>query len=141
MLILCRFMRVVILVLLFVSSLVLRAHNNVYAGVQHNSICYARIQNTGKTEKPASVNAVHGLTIAKNADLNEKNDEFFSIENEDDIPVFARKYVLLGDSAITVVYTSILNCFYYYLKAHLLFCKHLSFTSANKYILQRVLRI
>ena len=49
--------------------------------------------------------------------------------------------MLLPKYFFTLAYASLLIYFYSYFKNRLPFCKHLSYASSYKYILQRVLRI
>lgn len=70
-----------------------------------------------------------------------KYEAFVSIEDEDESPVFNRKYILLASYLIVFTNTSALAELYNTFKNRLQFCTHLSVTASYKYILQRVLRI
>jgi hypothetical protein len=133
-------MKVVVIYLLFLFSLLLKTHDNVYAGVRHNSTHYSQTQHIQKAAK-AQLGNVDGRHFIKRNTVLIEEKEFFGIENEDDTQVFSRKDVLLSDSSVIIVYASILFCFYYYQKKRLPFCKHFSYTASYKYILQRTLRI
>lgn len=134
-------MKVVVIYFLFLFSLLLKVHDNAYAGVKYNSSTYhSQIQPIQKIAKSKLSKVERGHIIKKNTILIEE-EEFFDIENEDDSQVFSRKDILLVDSSVIIVYGSILFCLYYYEKKRLPLCKHFSYTASYKYILQRTLRI
>lgn len=133
-------MRVVVIFSLLLFSFLVGSHDTVYAGVGHGNTYYSQAQLSEKAQRQKPGKLEQKRIIKKNTILNE-DEEFFGIENENDGPVFSRKYVLLAESSVIVVYASILFCFYHYQKKRLPFCKHLSYTASYKYILQRTLRI
>jgi hypothetical protein len=122
-------MRVAAVFFLFLSFLLLRT-----------GFCHSAAQHTKKTLQTELKNTDQGFHVIKNTSLSEKKEDFISIEDDDDL-ASTRKYVLVVKSFITVAYTSILIDFYNTFKNRLPFCKHLSYTSSYKYILQRVLRL
>jgi len=79
--------------------------------------------------------------LHKSKTLTEIKEDFINLEDDDEELVVTRKYAELTKYYVTLAYASILVHFYNYLKNRLPFCKHLSYSSSYKYILQRVLRI
>ena len=77
----------------------------------------------------------------KNKSAPEIKEDLINIEEDEEEFVIARKHIELVNYFVTLAYASILVHFYNYLKNRLPFCKHLSYKSSYKYILQRVLRI
>jgi|GEM_PF-672828 len=145
-------MKVVIVFFLSLCFLLLKGHTDVYADVQHHSpgysivyhdsFSYAPAQYIEKKQQAQLENIDRNFPVIKDNSLNDKKEEFVSLEeDDDDDSVFSRKYVLLAKYFITLTYASILICFYNYFKNRLPFCRHLSYSSSYKYILQRVLRL
>jgi len=135
-------MKVAVLLFLYSFFLLLSGHQHAYAGGHHARICsYSPAQHVAKVEaaKFGHVNQI--FPIIKDNSLNEKREDFVSVEDDDDDLIFSRKNVLLVRYFFTLAYASILIAFYSYFKNRLPFCKHLSYSSSYKYILQRVLRI
>lgn len=81
-----------------------------------------------------------GLHLRKNTSLNDNREDFISIEDDDEQTV-SWKQVLPAKVFTSPDYSSLLISFHHYQKNRLPFCKHFSYTSSYKYILQRVLRI
>ncbi|WP_316819135.1 hypothetical protein [Pedobacter nyackensis] len=122
--------------------LLLKGHTDVYAAIHDDSFSYSSAQHVEKKQQTHLETTNQDLPVIKDASLNSKKDEFVSLENEDDDDsMFSRKYVLLTKYFITLAYASVLVCFYNYFKNRLPFCRHLSYSSSYKYILQRVLRL
>lgn len=122
--------------------LLLKGHSDGYAAIPYNNFSYSSAQHIEKKQQTRLESTNQDLPVLKDNGLNSKKDEFVSLENEDDDDsVFSRKHVQLAKCFITLAYASILVCFYNYFKNRLPFCRHLSYSSSYKYILQRVLRL
>lgn len=134
-------MRVAIVFLLFLCFLLLKGYGDVYAGAHHNRVGYILAGQIYKTQQKKSLIANQGAQLMKNSNLNEKKEDLISVEDDDEEPVFNRKYVVLVKYFITLAWASVLIHFYSCFKNRLPFCKHLSYASSYKYILQRVLRL
>ena len=130
MLFLRRNMRVITVFFLFLGFLLLRS-----------GFCYSAAQYIEKTQQTNFANTDQSLHLVKHNNLSDKKEEFISVEDDDDDLVSARKYVSVVKSFIVLACTTILIDFYSSFKNRLPFCKHLSYTSSYKYILQRVLRL
>ncbi|WP_316791870.1 hypothetical protein [Pedobacter frigoris] len=134
-------MRGVIVFVLFLSFQLLKGNDTACAGVHQNSNKYSPAQQI-KKQQPARLGSENpGFPVVKNTNLSEQKEEFVTLEDENDDLVFSRKYVLAAKFFITLAYASVLVYFYQQFKNRLPFCKHLSYTSSYKYILQRVLRL
>ncbi|HEX8607957.1 MAG TPA: hypothetical protein VF679_04895 [Pedobacter sp.] len=79
--------------------------------------------------------------LHKTKSITEIKEDFINLEDDDEEFVATKKFAELTKYYVTLAYASILIHFYNYLKNRLPFCKHLSYSSSYKYILQRVLRI
>lgn len=134
-------MKTVILFCLSLFFLLLGGHNYAHARAQHNTVASTPTQNIEKPQQTKLINTNQDLPVIKNNTLSEKREDFVSIEDEDDDSVFARKSVLPTKYFITLAYVTTLISPNSYVKNRLPFCKHLSYTSSYKYILQRVLKI
>lgn len=133
-------MRGVIAFVLFLSFLLLKGNDMAYAGIRQNSK-YSPAQQINKTQPTRLGSADPGFPIIKHTSQNEQKEEFVTLEDENEDLVFNRKYVLLAKYFVTLTYASALICYCQHFKNRLPFCKHLSYTSSYKYILQRVLRL
>ena len=124
-------MKAVVVFFLSLFFLLLGGSHSVYSETHHSKISSATIQ---KFEKSKQVNL-------RNSIPGEKKEEFISVEDEDDDQVFVRKSVVPAKYVMALTYASILIYSNYRPKNRLPFCKHLSYISSYKYILQRVLKI
>lgn len=115
--------------------------NHVYAGAHYSTSNYSTVQKIEKLQQAKLVIANQGLPEVKNSTIGDKKEDFISVEDEDDDLVSVRKSVLPAKYFATLNYASILIYSNAYFKNRLPFCKHLSYTSSYKYILQRVLKI
>jgi len=97
-------------------------------------------QSIVKTHHEFAEYASQGLSLRKNTNFKENREDFISVEDDDDL-VIARKFIAPTKYILIPDYASLVVSFYSYSKTRLPFCKHLSYTSSYKYILQRVLRI
>ncbi len=136
-------MREVVVFFLSLCLLLLRWHGDACARVRHDSLCFSAALQIEKAKEIKFENISQNFPIVKDNSLNDKKEEFIGVEDDDDDDnlVFARKHFILIKYFITLAYTSLLISFYNYLKNRLPFCRHLSYTSSFKYILQRVLRL
>jgi len=121
--------------------LLLRGNDCAHARAQFDREGYAQTFRNQQHDNSSSL--IHNLTVSKKNAESEKQESIVSIEseNEDEDLTFTRKYVVLAQFFITLSYTTFLLLLGNYLKNELPHCRHLSYTSSNKYILQRVLRI
>lgn len=134
-------MKVAIVFFLSLCFLLLKGHTDVYADIHHNSASYST-QYIEKKQQTQLENTNRNFPVIKDNGLTDKREDFISLEDEDDDDfAFSRKYVLLAKYFITLAYASILICFYKHLKNRLPFCRHLSYSSSYKYLLQRSLRL
>jgi hypothetical protein len=134
-------MKAVILFLLSLCFLLLGRYDHAYAKANHNTASYSSAQKIEKLQQAKFINTNQELPIIKNNCFSEQREDFLSVENEDEDYVSARKSVLPVKYIITLAYAATLNNSFNYIKNRLPFCKHLSYSSSYKYILQRVLKI
>nr|WP_068887623.1 hypothetical protein [Pedobacter panaciterrae] len=121
--------------------LILGASGYVFSEPGNQRIGYSVSGNIEKTQQTKIVNTNQELPVINSNTPGEKRDSFITVEDDDDDLVCARKSALPVNYFITIAYASILIYSDNYVKNRLPFCKHLSYTSSYKYILQRVLKI
>ena len=143
MLILTQSMKVIVIFFLSLIFLVLKGNNSAQAEVHSSISSYSPAQHIGKTENNKISSVIQDSPLYKNNSFTDNTDELMSIENEDDGEDFSftGKQLLATNYFITLVLISVLVSFHNYLKNRLPFCRHLSYTSSYKYILQGVLRL
>jgi hypothetical protein len=135
-------MKVAIVFFLSLCFLLLIGRTDAFAGIHRDTFNYSSAQYIGKKQQAQLENLNLNFPVIKDNGFNDKKEEFVSLENEDDDDsLFSRKQVLLAKYFITLAYASLLICFYNYFKNRLPFCRHLSYSSSYKYLLQRVLRL
>lgn len=132
-------MRPAVLFLLFLCFFLLRGHVELYAGGHHSS-SHSSVQRAEKSALPRFGN-IRDFAQVRHSSFNEKREDFISVEDEDEELDSGKKFLLQAKYFITLACVSIFFFFYNYFKNRLPFCKHLSYTSSYKYILQRVLRL
>jgi len=121
--------------------LFLGGYTSTFASVHHDKISDSIVQHGTKVQQAKIGNLNSDRFIVKNSHLNEKKEDFFSIEDEDEDVVFSGTDLLLHKYFITLSYASTSTYSNNYFNVRLPFCRHLSYTSSFKYILQRVLRL
>jgi len=135
-------MRIDILLFLLLFFLVITGSNPVTTSVHRNKTSYQPTQNIVKAQQCRLEYANVGLPIIINDNLNQKKDDLISLaDDDDDDIVFSRKLVVVAKQFVALSYTFISVHFYNYHKNRLPFCRHFSYTSSIKYIIQRVLRL
>jgi hypothetical protein len=134
-------MKTAVVFFLSLCFFLLGGSNHVYAGTHQSTISYSTVQKVEKSQQTNLVIASQGLSEVKTSTIGDKKEDFISVEDEDDDLVSVRKSVLPAKYFATLTYASILIYSNAYFKNRLPFCKHLSYTSSYKYILQRVLKI
>jgi hypothetical protein len=139
MLILGLIMRVVIL---FVLSLCFFLFTGCPYSYSHINTQDIPKPNEKINETHAAIKVINpAFFLHKIKSITEIKEDFINLEDDDEEFVVTRKFAELTRYYVTLAYASILVHFYNYLKNRLPFCKHLSYSSSYKYILQRVLRI
>ena len=135
-------MRIDILLFLLLFFLVITGSNPVSNSVHHNKTSYQPTQNIVKAQQSRLEYANLGLPLIINDNLNQKKDDLISLaDDDDDDIVFSRKLVVAAKQFVALSYTFVSVHFYNYHKNRLPFCRHFSYTSSIKYIIQRVLRL
>lgn len=136
-------MRIVVVFALFLFFLLFGSYHDVRAEAITRASNYSSASIITGVSHERSVNTYQDLPLIKSNGFIEKKDDFTRVENEDEEEdvVFARKYILLTKYFVTLACVSVFSYFYNYIKNRLPFCRHFSYTSSYKYILQRVLRI
>lgn len=123
--------------LVFVSLLMLRGYDSIYAGTHQISLSHTPAQYLENKQqvKPTS----RQYTVTAVTSLNEEDEFLISddIEEEDPNNFLARKYKLLARCYLAFSYLLILSYLYKCLKAPPFFWAHPSY----RYITQKVLRI
>jgi hypothetical protein len=123
--------------LVFVSLLMLRGYDSIYAGTHHISLSHTPAQYL--ESKPQVKSAYQHYIVTAVTSLNEEEEFLISddIAEEDPDNFLARKYKLLVNYYLALSYLLILSYLYKYLKSPSSYWGHLS----NIYITQNVLRI
>lgn len=133
-------MRAIFVFVLFFCFLMLTGKSQGYAS-NPNQNALRSSTHLNQTSQIFLSHTNHSTQVVQNNGLKEKKEEFISVENEDEDLVFTKKYVLLVNYFIAIACASLLSYFFNFLKNRLPFCWHLSYTSSNTYLLQRVLRL
>lgn len=126
---------------LSILSHVLKGNDRVDAEIHHNTSFYSAARISEKKEQVKFGRIAQNFPLVKLNTFSDKDEDFISIENEDDDFAFTRKQTLPARHLTALVPSSAPVHFYNYSKNRLPFCRHLSYTSSFKYILQRVLRL
>jgi len=137
-------MRTIIIFFLSLFFLLFKGHVDSYAADGHYSKgYYFSAKRTDKSEQQQFGKLLKDLPLVKHNHISEKKDDVVSIENEEDSedPGYIRKQNLPIKYAVALSFSSTLYHDYHSSKNRLPLCRHLSYTSSYKYILQRVLRI
>ena len=134
-------MKAAVVFFLSLCFLLLGRYDHVDAGLYHHRVSHSPAQHMEKTLLTKFRNTDQAFLLIKNNSLSEKRENFLNAEDEAEDFAFSRKYISLPRYFIALTYASVLIFFYSYSKNRLPFCKHLSYASSYKYILQRVLRI
>ena len=126
---------------LCILSQVLKGNDHVNAEIHHNTSFYSAARTFEKKEQIKFGRINQNFPLVKFNTFSDRDEDFISIENEDDDFAFSRKQILPARALTTLICSAVLVHFYNYSKNRLPFCRHLSYTSSFKYILQRVLRL
>jgi hypothetical protein len=105
---------------------------------------YSPAQHLTEQEQAPTLQMRLALLSDRNLQVSGKKESLnvdFDDDDEQEDFIFARKYVLPATYFIILTSFSVLSECFSTVKNRLPFCTHFSYTSANKYILQRVLRI
>ncbi|TDO19548.1 hypothetical protein CLV32_4170 [Pedobacter duraquae] len=143
MLILTQSMKVAVVFFFSLCFLVLKGGNYAHAESHSSISSYSPAEHIVKTDHNKYSSLIQDSPFYKNTNLSDYPDDLTSIETEDDTEDFSftGKLMLSANYFLTLVLISAFVNFYNYLKNRLPFCRHLSFTSSYKYILQGVLRL
>lgn len=135
-------MKVAIVFFLSVCFQLLAGNNKACAGFGNDRFNDSSVQII-KQKQPTEVEKTKSnQPIIKDNSINEKKEAFISLENEDDDDsFFSRKYVQLVRCFVMPVYGAVLICCSTTFENRLPCCRHLSYSSSHKYLLQRVLRL
>lgn len=120
---------------------------NVLAnGLSHKNIHYATIQRAESEERLRSrkqTHINHDFSVLKNNSFDDRKEDVLRIEEEDNTEEsnFIKKHILAVQYCIALAYASIYLGFNRNSKKQLPVYANVNFNTADKYILQRVLRI
>ncbi|ETZ23895.1 hypothetical protein [Pedobacter sp. V48] len=134
-------MKTAVVFFLSLCFFLLGGSDYVYAGAHDSTSSHSTVQKIEKSHQETLLMANQGLPEVKSSTIGDKKEDFISVEDEDDDLVSVRKSILPAKYFATLTYASTLIYSNAYFKNRLPFCKHLSYTSSYKYILQRVLKI
>lgn len=105
-----------------------------------SSVSNTSSQKIVKCSHTVTLSNSNGPSLRKNLRLNDNREDFITLEDDDDL-VVTRKLSTPVKLLFIPDYASTLVTYFNFPKNRLPFCKHFSYTSSCKYILQRVLRI
>lgn len=130
-------MRLVITFFLSLFFLLPGGYDHLYA------ICYTTAKPAAKAEQATlSASKSSHFLIKKATSSDVENEAVNATEREDDDELPSeRKLVEINNYFISFFYTHSHGYFHSYLKDRLPFCKHFSYTSSGKYIVQRAIRV
>lgn len=134
-------MRLVLTLFLSLLFLLLRGDSNLSSHANHN-ISFHLARHFQRPEQANSVTTKNIRTVIEDATVPGEENEFVNAtETEDDELIAPRKYTEISNYFFTFFYSHLSGYFNQYLNNRLPFCKHFSYTSSNKYIVQRVIRV
>lgn len=114
-------------------------YNYAHAGTHHKKISYIPSRSIDKPQK-AKLDDIN-VAILKHSSPSHDKEFFLNIEDEESDFAFTRKYVLLVKWVAVISCTFVLGYLFNYNYQRLPFCRHLSYNSSYKYIVQRALRV
>lgn len=132
-------MRVVVLFFLLLCSYLLGGHPYAHAGRQASREGYSLKQPVNPLLLQAAASHLQQVAPGSGSRISEEHSFLVNIDDEDED--FARKLIVLAPFITAFSYAFILICLCNSLKEQLPFCRHFSYTSSSKYLVQRVLRI
>jgi hypothetical protein len=124
----------------FLLFLVLLTGSKFGYGNIESSVSRTSTQKIVKCSHTVTLSNTNGPSLRKNLRLNDNREDFITLEDDDDL-VVTRKLSTPVKLLFIPDYASTLVTYFNFPKNRLPFCKHFSYTSSCKYILQRVLRI
>jgi hypothetical protein len=130
-------MKAVTALLLCMSLFLLKGY--IYAGVDHRTDTFSPTVNLFKKQAPQDL--LPQAAVIKTIGTGEKNDIVMTVESESEDAGFTRKYILLAKYLVAFTFAFVLIQLYHSLISRLILSKQFCYTSDNKYIFQRVLRI
>lgn len=140
---LCSQMRLVITFFLSLCFLLIRGYDHLYARAYNNPTCYSPAKLSAGSELGGLDNEKDKQTVIHKATSSDSETEAINArETEDDEELIApRKYVEITNYFITFLQAHLAGDGSCYLKSRLPICEHFSYTSSDKYIVQRVIRV
>jgi hypothetical protein len=135
-------MRLVIIFLLSLNFPLLQGNYQLHASTDNHDSHYAHLNTLTTTQARLDVTEINQAVLS-NASLPYSTDETLTAEElEDDENIMpSRKYVKITNYFLTLFYNSLSGTISLHQKNRLPFCKHFSYFSSPKYIVQRVIRI
>jgi hypothetical protein len=132
--------RIIYIYILSFCLLLFGGYCGAYAGNHHTPHGYAQAQRMQKTQQAKVTITGPGVNTLTNTISSDEKRSILTVEDEDDDIAFSRKYVLLTNYFISVVYAAFLIycCNYFTKRSHVR--RQLS-TVGSKYIFQGSLRI
>ena len=134
-------MKNVVIFFLFLCVHLVGANHYAYASARNQNVCFSPAPDREKTHQVENATANQGYLIILNTSLSGENPNFISVEDDDENEDIIKKHVSRARYFLAFCYTFISNSRFSFLAERLPSCKHLSYTSSCKYIIQRALRI
>ena len=130
-------MRAFVRFFLYLCFLLLGGYHGAVAGTHNTRVAKVHV---GKPKASFGI-SINAHTLIKKNTPGDKKEDFIGIEDDDDELTLSRKFTLLERNIIPVPYVSLTDYPNNNFIVRLPFCRHLSYASSFKYILQRVLRL
>ena len=138
-------MRLVITFFLSLVFLLLGGTNHLHARTNDHRTCYALPQRSVKSELARMHVVKYSPPIIRKSTFSgaaHQKIKATEVKEEDESESeSSRKLVAISNYFISLLYDQVFGHFHRYLKDSIPFCKHFSYTSSYKYIIQRVIRI
>lgn len=137
-------MRLIVTFLLSFVFLFVKGNAHQYHPAYNNKITYAALHlSPTATPSVLSFERKTGAILQKDVADNAASDPVNAteVDEDDDDSISSRKLVEITNYFISFLYDHLFADYHRYKKERLPFCKHFSYSSSFKYIIQRVIRI
>lgn len=136
-------MKLVFTFLLSLFFLLVRGHDHLHAHSSYDRSSYSPIKIPEKLGQGGVASVKDGESVIRKENSSGADDDLISateLEDDDEL-ISPRKFVDISNYFITLYYAHASAYLDRSLKNRLPFCKHFPYTSSDKYIIQRVIRV
>ncbi len=134
-------MKHVVILFLFLCFHLVGGSDCAHASARNEKVCFLPVRDLEKTHQVESATANHDSLLTVNTSLSGENRNLISVEDEDENEDIIKKHISQDRYFLAFCYAFVSDSRFSFLAERLPSCKHLSYTSSCKYIVQRALRI